>query len=138
MRRSLRPDEPFAKFLFFKGLWERKYPGEKYLKTDKDLKYAKKLCEVDNAEIEKRARIYFKNKWYGENCRHNLAPFVTNFNLWVEEKHTSSQEIVIDCPVCGQKHRAHKPCPTSGKVIPMPDAVSQALTDLSKKMQVNK
>jgi len=137
MPRILKSDEPYAKFLLFKGHWERKYPGEKYFKMDKDLRFAKQLCEIDDAEIVKRIRVYLKNQWYGEHTKHSLAAFVTNFNMWVEETH-GNQEVLIDCPVCGERHRPHKDCSKEGKVVTMPKEVGDALTLLATKMAVNK
>jgi len=134
MPRQLRSDEPYSKFLLFKGHWERKYPGEKYLKTGKDLKFAKELVEIEDAEIVRRLQIYFKEEWYGENCRHSLPAFVQNLNTFVPRRKEGGPAL-IDCPLCGKKHPANEDC-TKGKAVPMPKEVSDTLTLLVKKMSV--
>jgi len=136
MPRILKSDEPYAKALVFKQAWESHYVGETYIITGKDLRFAKELAAVSNDEIRRRLGVYFRNEWWGEHCRHSLAAFVSNINSFVPVKREIVTAPLIDCSICGERHRPHKDCSKEGKVVTMPKEVGDALTLLTTKMAV--
>jgi hypothetical protein len=123
------PNPVYAKALLFKSQWEQFYEGETYIITGKDLKFARELREVNNDEIVRRVQLYFREVWFGEHCRHNLAAFVSNINQFVPQKKDPVKVFEFACPLCGKKHGANEDCTSKNPATPM-------LNELSKKMQM--
>ena len=101
--------------------------GETYIIMGKDLKYAKELKTVDNDEIVRRLRVYLQDEWYGENCRHSLAPFVQNFNNFVPQKKDPVKTFIIECPICNTKHNPNTPCKSKNPAAPLVDILAQKM-----------
>lgn len=123
-RKTLRPDEPFAKCLLFKQLWEEVYVGETYIITGKDLKFAKELTSIDNDTIVARLQVYLGDAWFGEHTRHGLASFVSNINKFIPEKRiepvkrNQSERLMISCSACNSQHWSDEPCKIEDLILP--------------------
>ncbi len=125
-----QPNETYAKWLRFKLRWEKQYPGEEYIKTDKDFRFCKTvLVGVSDAVMDARMEVFFDDDWWAEHGQHPLVGFANNINSFAPRKKDPVKTFVFGCPNCGENHSPGVPCKSKNPAAPLVDilAVKMAL-----------
>ena len=122
------PNESYSKWLRFKLRWEKQYPGEEYIKTDKDFRFCKTvLVGVSDAVMDARMEVFFDDDWWGEHGQHPLVGFANNINSFAPKKKEVPKVFQYACPLCHAEHPPNEPCKSKNPAAPLVDILAKQM-----------